>query len=155
MTSAASRTYRGVSDPEARTIRRLYWGAFAARALAGLVAYVLTQYAAVPLFEDALYYEEMGYSVASEWLSGRSVDFSTLSRGAQTGSLMVTVVAAFYYVTQGVRALPVLLVFYSAVTAWAPVYVYRISRELGMSEIGFQKAVYESNGGSLSSERAI
>lgn len=140
MTSAASRTYRGVSDPEARTIRRLYWWAFAVRALAGLVAYVLTQYADVLLFEDALYYEEMGYSVASDWLAGRSVDFSTLSRGAQTGSLMVTAIAVFYYLTQGVRALPVLLMFYSAVTAWVPVYVYRISQELGMSEVAARRA---------------
>ena len=140
MRSVASRIYRDLSDPEARIIRRLYWCAFVVRALAGLVAYVLTQYADVPLFEDALYYEEMGYSVGSEWLSGRSVDFSTLSRGAQTGSLMVTVVAVFYYLTQGVRALPVLLILYSAVTAWVPVYVYRISQELGMPEVAARRA---------------
>lgn len=140
MTSAASRRYRGVSDPEAPSIQRLYWWALAVRVLVGLVVYALTLFSDVPLLEDALYYEEMGYSVASDWLSGRSVDFSTLSRGAQTASLMVTVIAVFYYLTQGVRALPVLLIFYSAVTAWVPVYVYRISRELGMSEVAARRA---------------
>jgi len=140
MISAASRKYQGVSDPEARTIRRLYWWAFAVRALAGLVAYVLTQYADILLFEDALYYEEMGYSVASDWLAGRSVDFSTLSRGAQTASLMVTMIAVFYYLTQGIRALPVLLVLYSAVTAWVPVYIYRTAREIGMSDLAARRA---------------
>jgi len=110
------------------------------RALAGLAAYVLTQYSDVPFFEDALYYEEMGYSVATDWLSGRSVDFTTLSRGAQTASFMVVVIAAFYYLTQGVRALPVLLVLYSAVTAWVPVYIYRITRELGMADVAARRA---------------
>jgi len=123
---------RRAPDPEARTIWRLYWWALVVRAAAGLTAYVLTQYTDVPFFEDALYYEEMGYSVASDWLSGRSVDFTTLPRGAQTGSLMVTLIAVFYYLTQGVRALPVLLVLYSSITAWVPVYIYWITRELGV-----------------------
>ncbi len=118
---------------EGRTIRQLYWWAFIVRSLVGLMAYVLTQYTDVPFFEDALYYEEMGYSVASDWLSGRTVDFTTLSRGAQSASLMVVVIAVFYYVTQGVRALPLLLILYSVVTAWVPVYVYGITRELGVS----------------------
>jgi hypothetical protein len=125
--------HRWRPDPEDRTIRQLYWWAFIVRSLVGLLAYVLTQYTDVPIFEDALYYEEMGYSVASDWLSGRAVDFTTLSQGAQSASLMVIVIAVFYYVTQGVRTLPLLLILYSAVTAWVPVYVYRITRELGVS----------------------
>lgn len=133
MTLEASARYRKAADPEARTIWQLYWWALVVRAAAGLAAYVLTQYTDVPFFEDALYYEEMGYSVASDWLSGRSVDFTTLSRGAQSASLMVVVIAVFYYVAQGVRALPLLLILYSAVTAWVPVYVYRTTRELGVS----------------------
>jgi hypothetical protein len=132
--------YRRVPDPEARTIWRLYWWALVVRAAAGLTAYVLTQYTDVPFFEDALYYEEMGYSVASDWLSGRSVDFTTLSRGAQTASFMVVVIAAFYYITQGIRTLPLLLILYSAVTAWVPVYIYWITRELGVSGAAARRA---------------
>jgi hypothetical protein len=126
---------RWVPDPERRTIQHLYWWAFVVRSVAGLVAYVLTQYSDVPFFEDALYYEQVGYSVASDWLSGRSVDFASLSQGGvRTGWLMIVGIAVFYFLMQGVRALSVLLVFYSAITAWVPVYVYRISRELGMSQ---------------------
>jgi hypothetical protein len=131
MMPRASARYRPTVDLGARTIWQLYWWALVLRAGAGLAAYALTQYTEVPFFEDALYYEEMGYSVASDWLSGRAVDFTTLSRGAQTASLMVTAIAVFYYITQGVRALPLLLVLYSAVTAWVPVYIYRITREVG------------------------
>lgn len=132
---------RWVPDPERRTARHLYWWAFVVRSLAGLVAYVLTQYTDVPFFEDALYYEEVGYSIASDWLSGRSVDFASLSQGGvRTGWLMIVGIAVFYFLMQGVRALPVLLVFYSAITAWVPVYVYRISRELGLSQIAARRA---------------
>jgi hypothetical protein len=132
MKPGVSARYRAAIDPEARTIWRLFWWALVLRATAGLAAYMLTQYTDVPFLEDALYYEEMGYSVANDWLSGRTVDFATLSRGAQTASLMVTVIAVFYYITQGVRALPLLMILYSAVTAWVPVYIYRITRELGV-----------------------
>ena len=132
---------RWVPDPERRTAHHLYWWAFVVRSLAGLVAYVLTQYTDVPFFEDALYYEEVGYSIASDWLSGRSVDFASLSQGGvRTGWLMIVGIAVFYFLMQGVRALPVLLVFYSAITAWVPVYVYRISRELGLSQIAARRA---------------
>src|SRR5437879_12646522 len=121
MTPKMSVRYRTAADPEARTMWQLYWWALALRAAAGLVAYVLTQYTDIPFLEDALYYEEMGYSVASDWLSGRAVDFTTLSRGAQTASLMVTVIAVFYYITQCVRALPFLLIRYVSVNDLVPV----------------------------------
>src|SRR5262245_8893963 len=104
MTLKEPARYRKAADLEGRTLWQLYWWALVVRASAGLAAYVLTQYIDVPFFEDALHYEEMGYSVASDWLSGRAVDFTTLSQGAQSASLMVTVIASFYYVTQGVRA---------------------------------------------------
>lgn len=130
MTSAASRTYRGVSDPEARTIRRLYSWAFLVRVLVGLLAYALTLYADLPIVEDAQFYEEMGYEVAQDWLSGREIDLDTLPQGVQTARLLVTAIAAFYYVTGGLRALPVLLIVFSAVTAVVPLYVYWFTREL-------------------------
>src|SRR5713101_10190589 len=134
MISAASRPYRGMSDPEGRTIRRLYWWAFLVRVLMGLLAYTLTVYAELPIVEDARFYEEMGYEVAQDWLSGKSVDFDALPEGVQTARLLVTAIAAFYFVMGGVRALPVLLIAFSAVTALVPVYVYRVARELDAPE---------------------
>jgi hypothetical protein len=91
-------------------------------------------YAELPIVEDARFYEEMGYEVAQDWLSGKRVDFDTLPQGVQTAWLLVTAIAAFYFVMGGVRALPVLLVAYSAVTALVPVYVYRFARELQAPE---------------------
>src|SRR6266446_5972028 len=130
MISAAPRTYRGMSDPEGRTIRRLYWWAFLVRVLVGLLAYTLTLYADLPIVEDAQFYEEMGHDVAQDWLSGKAVDFDALPEGVQTARLLVTAIAAFYFLLGGVRALPVLLVAYSAVTALVPVYVYWFTRAL-------------------------
>jgi hypothetical protein len=131
MISAASRTYRGVSDPEARTNWQLYRWAFLVRVLVGLLAYALTIFADLPIVEDAQFYEQMGYEVARDWLSGSRVDFDALPEGVQSARLVVTAIAAVYYVTGGLRALPVLLVVYSAVTALVPVYVYWFTRELG------------------------
>ena len=101
------------------------------RVLVGLLAYALTIFADLPIVEDAQFYEEMGYEVARDWLSGSRVDFDALPEGVQSARLVVTTIAAFYYVTGGLRALPVLLVAYSAVTALVPVYVYWFTRELG------------------------
>jgi hypothetical protein len=108
--------------------------------LIGLAAYALTIYADVQVVEDARYYEEVGYEVARDWLSGRQVDFGTLGQGAETAWLQVTMIAAFYYVLGGVRALPILLIAYSAVTALVPVYVYRIARELEASDTVARRA---------------
>ncbi len=119
-----------MSDPEGRTIRRLYWWAFLVRVLMGLLAYTLTLYADLPIVEDAQFYEEMGHDVAQDWLSGKAVDFDALPEGVQTARLLVTAIAAFYFLMGGVRALPVLLVAYSAVTALVPVYVYWFTRAL-------------------------
>jgi hypothetical protein len=119
-----------MSDPEGRTIRRLYWWAFLVRVLVGLLAYTLTLYADLPIVEDAQFYEEMGHDVAQDWLSGKAVDFDALPEGVQTARLLVTAIAAFYFLMGGVRALPVLLVAYSAVTALVPVYVYWFTRAL-------------------------
>ncbi len=117
-----------------RGLTRLYRWAFLGRVLVGLLAYALTLYADLPVVEDALFYEEVGHEVARSWLSGNWVDFDTLPQGAQTARLLVTVIAVLYYALDGVRALPILLVAYSAVTALVPVYIYRIARELQASE---------------------
>jgi hypothetical protein len=119
---------------EKRTVARLYGWAVLVRVLAGFLAYGLTLYADLPIVEDARFYEVMGYEVAQDWLSGKAVDFDTLPAGVQTARLLVTAIAAFYFVLGGVRALPVLLVAYSAVTAVVPVYVYRFAQELQAPE---------------------
>ena len=129
MKSAAFRT-RTNGATERRTVARLYGWALLVRILVGFLAYALTLYADLPIVEDARFYEEMGYEVAQDWLSGKSVDFDSLPEGVQTARVLVTGIAAFYFVTGGVRALPVLLVAYSAVTALVPVYVYWFTREL-------------------------
>lgn len=121
-------------------LRQLYGAAFLARVLVALLAYTLTLYSDLPIVEDARFYEETGFEVARDWLSGTDVDFSTLGQGAETGRLLITLIAIFYYVLDGVRALPLLLLVYSAVTALVPIYVYRIARELQASNAVARKA---------------
>ena len=119
---------------------RLYSWAFLVRVVVGLLAYALTLYGDLPIVEDARFYEEMGYEVAENWLSGREVDFDTLPQGVQAARMLVTAIAAFYFVVGGARALPVLLVAYSAITALVPVYVYQFTRELDASEAVARRA---------------
>src|SRR5262249_25552091 len=63
---------------EKRTVAQLYRWACLVRVLVGFLAYALTLYADLPIVEDARFYEEMGYEVAQDWLSGKSVDFDAL-----------------------------------------------------------------------------
>ncbi len=131
---------RGTALTDRRVLFELYRWAFLARVLVGLLGYVLTMYADLPIVEDARFYEEIGYEVAEDWLSGKEVDFDTLPQGVQTARLLVAAIAAFYFVMGGVRALPVLLVAYSAVTALVPGYVYRFARELEAPEAVARRA---------------
>ncbi len=139
MRNAAVRA-RSAAETEKRTVARLYGCAFLVRVLVGFLAYALTVDADLPIVEDARFYEEIGYEVAQDWLSGKGVDFDALPEGVQTARLLVTAIAAFYFVMGGVRALPVLLVAYSAVTALVPVYVYRFARELDAPEAVARRA---------------
>jgi len=131
---------RGEAQAERRTLAQLYRWAFLVRVFVGLLAYALTLYADLPIVEDAQFYEEMGYEVAQNWMSGTEVDFDALPEGVQTARLLVIAIAAFYYVMGGVRALPVLLITYSAVTALVPVYVYLVARELQALEAVARRA---------------
>jgi len=122
----------GRDDGDRQVIRRIYWWAFAVRALAGILAYVATQYLNLLILEDAMYYEDMGYYVASQWLSGTSASISDLlGPHASFAAVLIVMIAVVYYVMQGIRAVPILLLIYSAVTALVPVYTYRLTRELG------------------------
>lgn len=131
---------RNAALTERRTLTQLYRWAFLVRVFVGLLAYALTQYADLPIVEDAQFYEEIGYEVAQNWLSGREVDFDDLPPGVQTARLLVTGIAVFYYVMGGVRALPVLLIAFSAVTAVVPLYVYWLARELQAPEAVARRA---------------
>jgi len=127
----------GVASEDERrrlVVRRICVWAFLARATVGVLAYLLTVYTSVPFLEDALWYEEEGYSVAREWLSGRWGALDTLPQGVQMAKAVVATIAAFYYLTGGIRALLLLLVMYGAVSAIIPVYVYWISIEVGAPE---------------------
>src|SRR5215475_2001654 len=127
------RQITGLASGERRRLaaRRLFIWAFLARASVGIMAYLLTVYTSVPFLEDALWYEEEGYNVAQEWLSGRWGALDTLPHGVQMAKPVVATIAGFYYLTGGMRALPLLLVMYGAITAIIPVYVYWISLEVG------------------------
>lgn len=131
---------RSAALTERRTLKHLYGWAFLVRVFMGLLAYALTLYADLPIVEDAQFYEEMGYEVAQKWVSGTEVDFDDLPEGVQTARLLVTAIATFYYVLGGLRALPVLLIAFSAVTALVPVYVYRVTRELQAPEAVARRA---------------
>jgi hypothetical protein len=131
---------RGAEVTGRRTLTQLYRWAFVIRVAVGLLAFALTLYSDLNVVEDARFYEEMGYEVAQGWLSGRAVDFDGLPAGVQTARLLVGGIAVFYYINGGVRALPVLLVVYSAVTALVPVYIYRLAQELQASESTARRA---------------
>jgi hypothetical protein len=106
--------------------------AFALRVVAGIGGYIATEQFGIPLLQDALYYEEVGYSVAQAWLSGESSHWlDTEKYGGKVAWLMVAIVGGFYFVLQGFRSVPLLLMLWSALTALIPVFTYRIGMELG------------------------
>jgi hypothetical protein len=131
---ASERILAGNREWKVPVAKRIFVWAFSARAAVGIAAYLLTVYSSVPFLEDALWYEEEGYSVAQEWLSGRWGALDTLPNGVQMAKPVVATIAGFYYVTGGTRALSLLLVAYGAITATIPVYVYWIASELGAPE---------------------
>src|SRR5438445_3236241 len=99
--------------------RRLYLIAFVMRVVAGIGGYIATEHFEVPLFQDALYYEEVGYSVAQEWLSGGSSQWLDTERyGGKIAWLMVATIGGLYFLLQGFRSVPLLLMLWSGLTAW-------------------------------------
>jgi hypothetical protein len=126
-----TRRYRPLSRIDG-VARRLYVMAFAVRVVAGIGGYIATEHFAIPLLQDALYYEEIGHSVAQEWLSGRSSQWlDTEEYGGKVAWLMVATIGGLYFLLQGFRSVPLLLMLWSGLTALIPVYTYRIGMELG------------------------
>jgi hypothetical protein len=107
------------------------------------VAYLAWLYTDLALFEDASYYEHMGYYVANQWLTGKSVSLDEiLPVYSRFATLLIAIIAGFYYALDGLRATPLLLVLYSAVTAVVPVYTYRVAKELGTSSVTAKRAAW-------------
>lgn len=124
-------------------MQRVYWWGFVVRVGAGLVAYLSALYTDLVLFEDASYYEQMGYYVANQWLTGQSGDlFEILPEYSRFATLLIVMIAVVYYVLDGLRAIPVLLVLYSSITAFVPVYTYRVAQELGTSAVAARRAAW-------------
>jgi hypothetical protein len=121
-------------------LTRIYRWGLLVRALVGILAYALTIYLDLPIVEDAKFYEEAGYELAQSWIAGAEIDLGDLGAGAVTGRYLVIAIAVFYYVMGGVRALPLLLIAYSSITALVPIYVYRVARALQAPEAAARRA---------------
>lgn len=120
-------------------LRRLYWTSFALRLSVGLLGWAVTYFnlLASPVIEDALGYEAQGAAIADEWLSGESSGtLSELMAAGTRGWGLPLVFGICYFLTGGIRALPVLIAAYCALTAWTPVIVYQIGRQLGAPHAG-------------------
>jgi hypothetical protein len=98
----------------------------------GILAWILTESRILSLMEDALFYEQMGYQVARDWLDARPTWWLQVAmREGRQAWLIVVLIGIFYYALQGIRAVPLLILAYSLVTAFVPVLTYRITRQLG------------------------
>lgn len=123
----------GMPDREAR---RLYLWSFLLRAAAGIVGWYLTVTGLIPLLLDAVAYENLGAHVAQDWLAGKPSAWLDAALNSPSGTeawLIVLFVAVIYWLIGGAQALPLLIIIYSALTAFTPVIVYRIGLQLGAS----------------------
>jgi hypothetical protein len=119
---------------EARMLRKLYWYSFVVRLSLGISGWLLMQLTNIELLQDAVYYEEVGASIANDWLSGRASSWlATQGSDPHRPVFIVLVVAVVYTITLGVRVLPLVLAVYSAITAYAPGITYQIAKECGAS----------------------
>jgi hypothetical protein len=126
---------------EAAFVRRLYWWSFALRCLAGLGGWLLTQYAELSLMDDASYYDYLAVEMAQDWQAGESsrwlesatggVHHAWLIGDAHHAWLMVVMLAVIYFLAGGAHILPVAIIGYCLITAWAPVLTYRLGLQAG------------------------
>ena len=122
---------------ELGTLWQLFLWAFAIRLGLGIAGWILTTYFDVPLFQDALFYEELGNDIAQDWFAGRNSEWLSWLF-AREGSLWILpfTIACLYWLCGGVRVMPLLIAGLCLITAWAPVIVYRIAKQLGLSSKG-------------------
>ena len=117
--------------------KSVYWLSFALRCLLGLLAWWASWYTDFSLVEDAVTYEAMGRRIALEWLAdGTSPTLRSMMASDRAAWGMIVVLASLSFVLRGARALPLILVLFNFITAWTPVFIYRISRQLGLTDIG-------------------
>ena len=121
----------------------IYWASFLVRVCLGLAAWWLSQFFQLGLIDDAMLYERIGATIASEWYEhGTSPTLAALAAAGRNAWLMFFVMAALSYLLGGVRALPLLVLLFNLGTAWVPVITYRIGRELGISRESARRATY-------------
>jgi hypothetical protein len=122
---------------EYNDLRRLYLWAFAFRFGAGMLAWLLTLMLNIPFLQDAFYYEELGSEIARDWLAGRPSEWLSWAMTVdRTPWLLPSFIGGFYWLTGGIRLVPLLLVGICALTALTPVLTYFIAREMGLSRSG-------------------
>jgi hypothetical protein len=115
----------------------IYWLSFLVRCCLGLLAWWASQYTNLSLVDDASMYESMGARIAQEWLAaGTSPTLEVMMQGGHQAWIMVWVLAVFSYLFKGARILPLIIVLYTLITAWTPVFTYRIALQLGISQSG-------------------
>lgn len=118
-------------------MRRLYLWALAFRFGAGMLGWLLTLLVNIPFLQDAFYYEETGAGIARDWLAGRSSEWLSAAMDADRVSwFLPTVIGGFYWLSGGIRLIPLLLLGICAITALTPALTYLIAREVGLSRTG-------------------
>ncbi len=126
-----------VSVIDATNQKSIYWLSFGLRCALGLLAWWVSSYTNFSLVEDAVGYENLGRRIALEWMSdGTSLTLESLMASGRQAWGMVFVLAVISFVLRGARALPVIIVLFNLITAWTPVLIYRISRQLGQTDQG-------------------
>ena len=122
---------------EYEDMRRLYLWALAVRFSAGMLGWLLTLMINIPFLQDAFYYEETGAGIARDWLAGRSSEWLAYAMTADRVSwFLPTVIGGFYWLSGGIRLIPLLLLGICLITALTPVVTYLIARETGLSRSG-------------------
>ena len=126
-----------VSVVDATNEKSIYWLSFGLRCALGLLAWWVSSHTNFSLVEDAVGYENLGRRIALEWMSdGTSLTLQSLMASGRQAWGMVFVLAVISFVLRGARALPVIIVLFNLITAWTPVLIYRISRQLGQTDQG-------------------
>ncbi len=126
-----------VSVIDATNEKSIYWLSFSLRCALGFLAWWISWYTDFSLVEDAVTYENLGRRIALEWMAaGTSLTLQSLMASSRQAWGMVFVLAVISFVLRGARALPVIIVLFNLITARTPVFIYRISRQLGQTDHG-------------------
>ncbi len=129
----ATSSQNNLIDAENLLLKRIYFGSFFLRLGVAIAAWLVTIfYPEMPLIQDGLKYEELAAQLASDWLAGRVSSVLDVGIGARAPGVVI-IIAIFYFLTGGLRVLPLVLAFYCSITAWGPVLTYQIARQLGAS----------------------